>query len=167
MSDLSREIAASQAEQTPRLSLAIFDIDHFKRINDTYGHAAGDDVLRSIAKLITSSLRPFDGIYRIGGEEFCVLLPGVAMTVAHDLAERLREEVAAHEVSTAGKKISVTVSIGGAKAIASLEPASIVQAADAALYRAKTTGRNRTVLIDEFGAHEDGVVAFPSQTKKG
>lgn len=142
------------------------DVDHFKRINDTYGHAAGDDVLRAIARLVTSSLRPSDGIYRIGGEEFCVLLPGVGMTAARDLAERLRQEVAEHKITAGESDIAVTVSVGGAKAIASLAPARIVEAADAALYRAKTTGRNRTVLIDEFGAHEDGVVPFQSQTRK-
>ncbi len=143
------------------------DVDHFKRINDTYGHAAGDDVLRAISKLVTSSLRPFDGIYRIGGEEFCVLLPGVSMTAASDLAERLREEVADHPVAANGSEIAITVSIGGAKAIPGLDPVKIVEAADAALYRAKTTGRNRVVLIDEFGAHRGGVVPLDQQAKKG
>ena len=89
------------------------------------------------------------------------------MTAASDLAERLREEVADHPVAANGSEIAITVSIGGAKAIPGLDPVKIVEAADAALYRAKTTGRNRVVLIDEFGAHRGGVVPLDQQAKKG
>ncbi|WP_143435562.1 GGDEF domain-containing protein [Henriciella aquimarina] len=156
-----------QMSRTDETGAVLFvDIDHFKRVNDTYGHAAGDDVLRAIARLVTSSLRPFDGIYRIGGEEFCVLLPGVKMEAASDLAERLREEVAQRPITAGDSEIPVTISIGGAKAIASLEPGKIIEAADAALYRAKTTGRNRVVMVDEFGAHKDGVLALDPNSEK-
>ncbi|WP_165793594.1 sensor domain-containing diguanylate cyclase [Hyphococcus luteus] len=136
-------------------ALLTIDVDHFKRVNDTYGHSAGDDVLRAFATLATSSLRPFDQVYRVGGEEFSVLLPGTSTIVAHDLAERLRKEMARHAIATEAGEVSVTISIGGAKATTGLEPGKLIEAADAALYRAKTTGRNRVVLIDEFGAYEN------------
>lgn len=151
-------------------ALLALDLDHFKQINDTYGHAAGDDVLRAFAAVVTSKLRPFDQVYRVGGEEFSVLLTGASMAVAADLAERLREGIAAHPVPTSEGEITATVSIGGAKATAALDPDQLVEAADAALYRAKTTGRDRVVLIDEFGAHDGPVKragAVPGKDKAG
>ncbi len=150
------EMYARMRRTSEEGALLTMDIDFFKRINDTYGHSAGDDVLRAFAKLVTADLRPFDQAFRVGGEEFSVLLPGVSMVVACDMAERLREAVAAHPIAAHGEEIPVTVSIGVAKVSEAVNPNELVDAADAALYRAKTTGRNRVVSIDEFGAHESG-----------
>ena len=151
-------------------ALLALDLDHFKQINDTYGHAAGDDVLRAFAAVVTSKIRPSDQVYRVGGEEFSVLLPGTSMAAASELAERLRDGMAAHIIPTSDGEITATVSIGGAKATAALAPGQLVVAADAALYRAKTTGRNRVVLIDEFGAHDGSIKRLetvPGKDKAG
>lgn len=148
-------------------ALLSIDLDHFKRINDTYGHMAGDDVLRAFARRVTSNLRPFDQVYRVGGEEFSILLPGTSMAVAKDLAERIREAMENQAVSTSEGEVSATVSIGGLKATTELPPDKLVEAADTALYRAKTTGRNRVVLIDELSAHEDLSETAEITTSKG
>lgn len=124
--------------------LLMLDLDHFKRVNDTYGHAAGDAVLRHFATLSQSSLREIDLIGRLGGEEFGVLLPGTDMAGALELAERLRLAVAAAPVQVEEDAIPVTVSVG----VAAFHPADphpddILARADVALYKAKESGRNR------------------------
>lgn len=135
-------------------SLIMLDIDHFKRVNDTYGHPAGDDTLRNVAQIIVVNSRPFDHAYRTGGEEFAVLLPGVNIDDAREMAERMRVGIAANHTRANGNDISITVSIGVAKASAALTPKAVLEAADAALYFAKSNGRNRVAIIDEFGCRE-------------
>ncbi|MEW6647926.1 MAG: GGDEF domain-containing protein [Pseudomonadota bacterium] len=131
----------------------IIDLDHFKKVNDTHGHAAGDAVLRHVAKLMRDNIRKIDIPGRIGGEEFAILLPGIGPAEARVTAERLRDTIAAASLMLEdGTTIPLTVSIG----IAEILPTdSRIDApltrADAALYRAKESGRNRTVVAEEMG----------------
>ncbi|MBZ8133197.1 diguanylate cyclase [Afifella sp. IM 167] len=126
--------------------LLALDIDHFKRTNDTYGHAAGDEVLRNIARIITQSVRPSDKVFRVGGEEFLVLLPGIEARHARTTAERIRSAVEATPTYFEGNRIEARVSIGLTEASENSEQKDVMRVADAALYRAKREGRNRVVV---------------------
>jgi diguanylate cyclase (GGDEF)-like protein len=128
-------------------SLVLFDIDDFKRINDTYGHPFGDEVLRRLGYLTLGMVRSVDEAYRIGGEEFALILPETEGENARVLAERLRERVAASAVDLgAGTAVRFTVSLGVAQArSAAPEAKDLFAAADDALYKAKRTGKNRSV----------------------
>ncbi|MCW2236593.1 GGDEF domain-containing response regulator [Azospirillum canadense] len=150
------EIARSRRYGHP-LSVVMADIDHFKRINDTYGHAAGDEALRRFAQALRDDLRPCDLLGRYGGEEFVVLLPETGIDDAPLVAERLRALVAALPVVQDGVRFHMTASFGVAAVDAAvmvssptggrgIEPA--LKEADAALYRAKEAGRNRVVVAD-------------------
>jgi diguanylate cyclase (GGDEF)-like protein len=129
----------------------MLDIDHFKRINDTHGHAGGDEVLRAAADTMATDVRVFDRVFRIGGEEFAVLLLGGDLTAARTTAERLRQAIAARRVRTKDGEITATVSIGLAMVSAASDPVTLCESADAALYRAKTEGRNRVVVSGDVG----------------
>lgn len=131
------------------LALLALDIDHFKRINDTYGHSAGDDVLRIVARTMDADVRAVDHLFRTGGEEFAVLLSGVDAATAEQTAERLRQAVEARPIPVEGEKIGVTISIGLATATADTDADALMNAADEALYDAKTQGRNRVVSRGE------------------
>jgi len=122
------------------MSLILVDVDHFKRVNDTFGHAVGDGVLKDVAYELRKVLRQFDAVFRIGGEEFVVLVPNTGASDAAALAERLRHAVAAR----AHAGVEVTISLGVASsAMASADLDMLLERADAALYRAKDGGRNR------------------------
>jgi diguanylate cyclase (GGDEF)-like protein len=128
------------------LGLLVADIDHFKAVNDEHGHLAGDAVLRDAAYAMRKALRAFDLIYRVGGEEFVVLLPGADLAKTLEIGERLREAVG--EVSSSG--IHVTLSVGATSAAGSdVDYRSLFAAADAALYRAKRGGRDRLEVAAE------------------
>ncbi|MBB3046325.1 two-component system chemotaxis response regulator CheY [Litorivivens lipolytica] len=139
------EIAKSAREP---LSVAILDIDHFKQINDTYGHPKGDDVLRAFGKLLKSSLRLHDVVGRIGGEEFAVLLPNSKPMDAYNIFERLRTRlIKEHLLSNEDGTIRpVTVSSGIVGMTDQKELDGLMILADMALYRAKNQGRNRTIV---------------------
>ncbi len=124
------------------------DIDHFKRINDTHGHAAGDAVLRAFATTVRKSVRLSDQLYRIGGEEFALILVQTDMGTALDLAERIRSAVESAPIAYRDQSIAVTVSIGVAGLSEAMGASETLEAADTALYRAKTAGRNRVVLFE-------------------
>jgi len=124
-------------------ALLMIDIDDFKKINDTYGHQAGDYILKELARLLKSQLRARDVIARYGGEEFAILLPGVTFSQAIRVAERLRRAVEKHLFKYAGKEIPVTVSIGVALMREGLDESSLVEKADKALYLAKRSGKNQ------------------------
>jgi len=124
-------------------ALLMIDIDDFKKINDTFGHQAGDFILKELAKLLKSQLRARDVIARYGGEEFAILLPGVTFSQALRVAERLRKAVEKHLFKYAGKIIPVTVSVGVALMRDGLDETSIVEKADKALYLAKRSGKNQ------------------------
>jgi diguanylate cyclase (GGDEF)-like protein len=137
------ELARVQRFRRPA-AILLLDLDHFKIINDTHGHAAGDAVLKTFAKTTRDALRKVDRLGRIGGEEFAVLLPGSDIDEARRFAERLRERVAERKTSIAHHRVVVTVSIGIAiMRPADLGPRAVLQRADVALYRAKAAGRDR------------------------
>jgi diguanylate cyclase (GGDEF)-like protein len=127
------------------LSLLLFDIDHFKAVNDTYGHPSGDRILRGVASVVTSAVRREDVFARYGGEEFGVLARSTDLSTAVDLAERLRRTVETGHFDAEGTVIPVTISVGVASLTQLPErtAAALVAAADEALYRAKAAGRNR------------------------
>lgn len=126
------------------LSLIMIDADHFKQINDTAGHLAGDQVLAEIVQHIKRVLRSVDVIARLGGEEFCVMLPGTDADDAGLVAELIRKAVAAARIATAAGELSITISLGTASLAADTHSANeLLAAADKALYRAKANGRNR------------------------
>ena len=148
------ELAAREIERVRRtrrrLSLMAIDIDHFKRINDTYGHAEGDEVLKQLVIRVESKMRSIDYFGRIGGEEFAVLMPDTGLDGARVVAERLRAELARdesgmQETGSLPASRPYTVSIGVAELRAADSFHDLMQRADAALYRAKESGRNRVV----------------------
>ena len=127
-------------------AVLLIDIDHFKRINDTFGHATGDRVLKLVAERLRTALQPPEFFGRIGGEEFLVVVPGADLRAAHMRAESLRSHVCATDISAIAPELAVlTVSIGVANSRAGDSTSSILQRADAALYRAKASGRNRVL----------------------
>lgn len=129
------------------LGLLMIDIDHFKVVNDTYGHLAGDEVLRNVAQTLAGMLREYDVAGRYGGEEFVVLLAETALADMVKLAERIGEKIAQLEIYGTLSGIHVTISIGVAALYDDDTPETLLQRADHALYRAKDEGRNRTVLL--------------------
>ena len=141
---LAREIDRVARSGEPALLLTL-DIDHFKKVNDTWGHAAGDVALKAVAGALSDSVRPMDLVARIGGEEFAVILPNCAVTFGEAVAERIRRRVERMPVLVQpGQQIEVTVSIGGAFAPQWVRstPALWVERADQQLYRSKAQGRN-------------------------
>ncbi len=125
------------------VSLVVADLDHFKLINDTYGHLAGDVVLREVARRMRDAVRPYDSIGRYGGEEFLVVLPNCDTTGARALGERLIEAVRREPIHLAEAAVSITLSVGLVTSGVSQEVQTLIAAADIALYRAKRLGRNR------------------------
>lgn len=125
------------------LSLLMFDIDHFKEVNDTHGHLAGDAVLKELATLVRGRLRPDDVLGRYGGEEFVAVLPETSVEGAVRIAEELRELVASHPFVVEGEDIPVSISIGVAELTPGLDADSLFKTADEMLYAAKREGRNR------------------------
>ena len=125
------------------LSIIMLDIDHFKKVNDTYGHLAGDFILKEIANVIKKSIRSSDACGRFGGEEFIILLPNTKLSGAMKLAERIRKNIENYEFVFRNKKIPITVSIGITSASKNDSVFSLIQRADEALYEAKNKGRNR------------------------
>lgn len=141
-----RELARCHHRAKP-LSVLLLDLDHFKQVNDRYGHTAGDRVLKNAAATMKAVLRTEDTLGRIGGEEFCVLLPETEGEAALEIAERVRMAVSANPLERDGEQITVTVSIGVATAGESaLTWEAVFQKVDRALYRAKQDGRDRVAV---------------------
>jgi len=127
------------------LCLALADLDHFKRVNDRHGHAIGDEVLRSVARLFTANTRATDLVARMGGEEFLIVLTGTPPAAALDICERIRLAVANHPWERIADRLKVSISIGLCDGAGLLDPAALLSRADALLYAAKHAGRNRVV----------------------
>ncbi|MDD3083158.1 MAG: diguanylate cyclase [Desulfobacterales bacterium] len=157
--DRLREELARAGRQGDVLAVGMCDIDHFKQINDTYGHHAGDDALRGLAKILGESLRAYDSVGRVGGEEFLVIAPIKAGMDCIAIFNRLCARVAGKRMETGSGPLSVTVSIGVACADDKNTVDEILAAADAALYRAKNQGRNR--VVHEGKCLEDGCPCAP------
>ena len=135
------------AEAAKPLSIMLFDIDHFKRVNDTLGHGVGDEVLKEMARRVSDNARDYDLVARYGGEEFVVIMPNTTTEDALSAAERLRKRIADTPFAIDGldQPLTVTVSIGTATTIDPDEQADkLLARADTALYAAKGAGRNRT-----------------------
>ncbi len=150
--------------------LLLLDIDHFKRVNDRYGHPAGDEVIRAVARTLGECVRPMDTAARVGGEEFGIILPSCSPASGQAVAERIRLRVEAQPVRVApGVDLWVTVSVGGAFAAPWVRstPAMWVERADQQLYGAKAGGRNRTHLemptVSPVSAEEKGLLFGTSQ----
>ncbi len=127
-----------------RMTAIMLDIDYFKRVNDRHGHAAGDEVLRTIAAICRTSLREVDVIGRYGGDEFFILLPETDVTGGREVAERIRGAVAEERIAFSGQdEIVVTVSQGLAKLEPSMNLTELLAAADEALLESKRSGKNR------------------------
>jgi diguanylate cyclase (GGDEF)-like protein len=145
MEQLAVEIRRAKRAKKP-VAVMLADLDHFKSVNDTYGHPAGDAVLREAAIRLRQALRAYDSIGRYGGEEFLIVLPGCDTDAATVVGERARSGVAA-PVRFGDTDIPMSISLGVASTLtASDEPDRLIQAADEALYRAKAAGRNRVSL---------------------
>jgi diguanylate cyclase (GGDEF)-like protein len=129
------------------LSLIMFDIDFFKKVNDNYGHPGGDAVLQSIASKIASTMRITDFLARYGGEEFCCLLSGTDLSGAYILAERLRKLIENTTTPCQENNIKVTISLGVSQMTTEDSVETFLKRADEALYQAKNTGRNRVMPI--------------------
>jgi len=141
---LEKDIAYARRYKND-ISVVMLDIDNFKRINDTYGHAAGDAVLKSVSALITATVRKSDYLARYGGEEFVLVLPDTSLYNAVQLAEKLRKKIMQHEVAAGDNHIGVTMSFGAACLENKTEGTSLLKEADERLYQAKAYGKNTVV----------------------
>ena len=139
---LERELVRAERNRQT-VGLIMIDVDHFKAVNDSRGHVAGDTVLRIIASGIAAMVRPYDSVGRYGGEEFLIVAPGCGMSETWELAERVRVHVAGCSIMVGGSSIQVTLSLGAATGQQSSEIEKLLQSADSALYQAKNAGRNR------------------------
>ena len=145
-SNFSREIELNHRNNTD-LSLIVMDIDFFKRINDQYGHAVGDLVLKQVAETVEQTIRSSDALYRYGGEEFVVVLNGTDMAGANLLAERIRENVENLRIDSL-KELRITLSLGISLMHGQDTNQTLFERADGALYEAKSSGRNRVIAAD-------------------
>lgn len=146
---LERELVRAKRLNTP-LSVALFDIDEFKRVNDTLGHHAGDQVLKWVTTIIGKSIRPYDALARYGGEEFLLLMPGAGADAGVSVAERARIAIQNQDCIVDGKPIRITISAGLAACSGDVDSDALLRSADQVLYRAKQAGRNRVVLAEKM-----------------
>lgn len=146
LSGLNREIAASLRTDRP-LAFALVDIDHFKRVNDGFGHPAGDEVIRKVAREALAAVRGCDLVGRIGGEEFALVLPGAGVAQAYEICERLRQRIQSDVIELPeGETISVSISSGVSRLLKDETADELIARADAALYEAKQGGRDQVRL---------------------
>ncbi|HLW89195.1 MAG TPA: diguanylate cyclase [Terriglobales bacterium] len=139
---MQRELARARRDATP-VGIVLVDVDHFKKVNDEFGHEAGDRVLKEITKRLSASLREYDGIGRYGGEEFLLVIPGCDLATTVRRAEQIRELISGQPIATALRTMTATVSMGVTVAESSTNSELLLRRADVALYQAKRKGRNR------------------------
>jgi diguanylate cyclase len=161
---INREVDRVARNGEPAL-LLVLDIDHFKKVNDTHGHVAGDEVIKSVAAALQDCVRPMDTVARVGGEEFAIILPNCPPAFGQTVAERIRKKVAGKEVAIiGGESLSVTISLGGAFAPQWVRSSAVLwtERADQQLYKAKANGRNQTCLemppLTVVSAEEKGLL---------
>lgn len=157
-----RELLRSQ-RRGGSVGVIMADVDHFKAVNDSRGHVAGDLVLRIIASEIAAVVRPYDSVGRYGGEEFLIVVPGCGASETWELAERIRSCVANCSVVAGGSCVNVSLSLGIAAGESAADTEELLQAADAALYQAKNAGRNRVEPATERAASASS--SAPAQSK--
>ncbi|MCE5359609.1 GGDEF domain-containing protein [Candidatus Igneacidithiobacillus taiwanensis] len=158
--ELARELARVQRGE--KACLAMIDLDHFKTFNDQYGHLGGDHALFSLCRFLEQSLRPYDQVYRFGGEEFAILFPGMTAEWAETSANRLCRRLADNEFRLDdGRPYRLTMSMGIVQLNAGQSPEENLELADQALYRAKAEGRNRAIFIGPSSfTHAQEAVSF-------
>lgn len=152
---LEREILCARIKDNP-VSVMILDLDHFKSINDTYGHLGGDMIIKQVAEILQQSIYPLDVVARYGGDEFIILMPSTPSEKAAQAAERLRGIIDDHQWQVPNQQISITTSIGLANSDyrSSLSPRELIEDADSALYVAKRSGRNCVVCYDQINPRQ-------------
>lgn len=150
---LRRELARCRRENQT-LGVIVADVDHFKRINDHYGHGAGDAALVSVVQRISGVLRPYDAVGRYGGEEFLIIAPSCDFDLTQKLAERIRAAIERDVVDLGDGTITITASLGATLGTAESDPEFLVDVADGAMYQAKRNGRNRVETSLELPQHE-------------
>jgi diguanylate cyclase (GGDEF)-like protein len=162
--DVMRRERFRQQREGGSFAIILADLDHFKRVNDTHGHTAGDVVLREAARRITASVRAYDFVGRFGGEEFLIVVPAAGTTGALATAERIRRAVEADPVHTQDTEVAITISLGVAVSSEAQprEPQELFNLADDALYRAKEQGRNRTELAAEASRESASAATGPA-----
>ena len=163
---LSEEFSRAARHGTP-LSVVMMDIDHFKNFNDTYGHNAGDEVLRTVASILSANMRSEDMVCRYGGEEFLMLLSGAGMNDGAVIAERIRRIVASEEIRWGSSKLSISISLGVATypIVRASVCEELITYADKALYAAKESGRNKVVIFDGNKAIQYNDLELTEKTK--
>ena len=139
---LERELLRAQRDRQP-VGVVMIDVDHFKAINDSRGHAAGDLVLRIIASGVAAMVRPYDSVGRYGGEEFLIIAPGCGLGETWELAERVRTHVASCSIMAGGSHVKVSLSLGVATGSSAADMEKVLHTSDGAMYAAKRAGRNR------------------------
>ncbi|MBC9071003.1 GGDEF domain-containing protein [Thauera sp. CAU 1555] len=145
MDRLKEETVRARRKNVP-LCVAVLDVDHFKRVNDTWGHEAGDETLRRISEVLRSSVREYDTVGRWGGEEFLLLFPETGLEEALNTAERVRQSISEIRIERPDGPIQLTASLGLAQQLAGESASATVSRADNALLSAKRKGRDRTVI---------------------
>ncbi len=157
---LQRELARTRRENAS-CSIATFDVDFFKHVNDTWGHPAGDEVLKWVTRTIGRNIRTYDTLGRYGGEEFLLIMPGIGRAGAMVIADRARLAIEEQACTVGDAQIRITISAGIAASSGDGDPEALLQLADDALYRAKKSGRNRVVVAEAPEVHSapaaDGV----------
>ncbi len=143
---LDRRVEECRRHTVQSLALVLLDVDHFKQFNDSYGHQAGNQVLKAVGECLADQTRRVDIVCRYGGEEFAAILPMCSLGKALECAERIRKAINALNFDFEGQKVQVTVSLGIAALGAKGDSAEFIEAADSALYRAKEAGRNQSVI---------------------
>lgn len=154
---LQREVSRARREgEKGGVTIVLGDVDHFKKVNDTYGHATGDEVLREVAYRLNDSVRNYDAVSRYGGEEFLIVLSGCRTQLGAKRAESIRSAIHERPIATTTGALSISMSLGvaGTEDWQELNAEPLIHEADVALYRAKHLGRNRTVIARPSGLEE-------------
>jgi diguanylate cyclase (GGDEF)-like protein len=161
---LRKELARCRREKNT-LGIILADVDHFKKINDRYGHGAGDAVLVTAMQRISSTLRSYDVVGRYGGEEFLIIAPGCDLELAQKLAERIRVAIGEQPIDLGDESTTITLSLGVTLGTAESDPEFLVALADTAMYQAKRNGRNRVEVSLELPELEQMEQETPAPTR--